>query len=369
MTFIPPIERSGEIKFYLIKSLPYYPRIYLILGMLVVGLGLQIYTLSVTPGLFFLLASVVLGLAAGYESMEKPKGSPFWKEVNWSALEEVIRINRHSATWDRTFLDITNGRGFMLFVLVLAQGFLVYFLLAFGPGQIMKGMVYLFDVVLMTGPRPPQSPYAAAGKIYLADTLVIALPLWFTGTRRLLKNDQLMIKVEELLYIRKGFDTVLNQNGDQCIPMMETRAAEEGEGEIPTDVQLKVRFKDMPKSYYGLQAQVNINDVQGRSYPYFYCVLVAEKSVNLWPFWEEVQIMRKSPRPGGRKAVFFGLIKLETPSERIVVEHQKQKDVEVLVVRQRTTKTSGYNVSRRMASEIFRTAYGLGTKINLSLIE
>jgi hypothetical protein len=162
---------------------------------------------------------------------------------------------------------------------------------------------------------------------------------------------------------------VLGRSGDQFIPMMETRTAEKGEGEIPTDVQLKVRFKDMPKSYYGLQAQVNINDVQGRSYPYFYCVLVAEKRVNLWPFWEEVQEMRKSARPKERKALFFGLIKLERPSERIVVEHQKQREVEVLVIRQRTTKTSGYHVSGEMALEIFRTAYGLGRKINLSLLE
>ena len=369
MTFMPPIERSGEIKFYLIKSLPYYPRVCLILALLLIGLGLQVYTLSLTPGLFFLLGAVILGLAAGYESLVKPQGSPFWKEVGWSAFEEVIRLNRHTAKWDHTFLDVTNGRGFMLFLLVLVQGFVVYLLLAFGPGQMMKGIGYLLDTLLSLNPRPLQSPYAAAGKIYLADTLVFALPLWFTGTRRVLKNDQLIIKVEELLHIRKTFEEVLAQNGDQFIPMMETRAAKVGEGEIPTDVQLKVRFKDMPKTYYGLQSQVNINDVQGRSYPYFYCVLVAEKTVNLWRFWEEEQSARRSPRPERKRSGFFGSLTLKAPKERILIKHQRQRDVEVLVIRQQTTKTSGYNVSRGMASMIFRKAYELGRKINLSVLQ
>ena len=351
---MPPIERSGEIKFYLIKSLPYYPRVTLILGLLLVGLGLQVYTLSIIPGLFFLLGAVILGLAAGYESMGKPQGSPFWKEVGWPAFEEVIRLNRHSAKWDRTFLDVTNMRGFTLFILVLGQGFLVYLLLAFEPGHILKNINYLLDVLLMLRPTHPQSPYAAAGKIYLADTLVVAIPLWFTGTRRLLTNDQLMIKVEELLHIRKNFEGVLDKNGDQFIPMMETRAAKKGEGEIPTDVQLKVRFKDMPKVYYGLQAQVNINDVQGISYPYFYCVLVAEKSVDLRTFRENVKRVKKSPKPKAAKNKFFAFLKQNSPSEKIVIEHQKQREVEVLVVRQRTTKTSGYNVDRKMALKIFR---------------
>ena len=369
MIFVPSIERSGEIKFYLIKSLPYYPRLIVILGLLVVGLGLQIYTLSVIPGIFFLLGAVILGLAAGYESMEKPKGSPFWKEVGWPAFEEVIRLNRHSDKWDRTFLDVTNVRGFILFILVLAQGFLVYVLLAFGSVQIINAIGYLLDILLMLSPTPPQSPYAAAGKIYLADTLVVALPLWFTGTRRILKNNQLIIKVEELLYIRETFEGVLSQNGDQFIPMMETKAAKEGKGDIPTDVQLKVRYKDMPNIYYGLQAQVNINDVQGKSYPYFYCVLVASKNLNLKPVREKFPRWRKSLQRKTEKNTFLAFFKGKGLSEKVICEHNKQREVEVLVIRQKTTRTSGYHVSRNMASEIFHTAYELGRRINLSLLK
>jgi len=50
-------------------------------------------------------------------------------------------------------------------------------------------------------------------------------------------------------------------------------------------------------------------------------------------------------------------------SGNVISEYQRQRDVEVLVIRQYTTKTSGYHVKREAALEIFRSAYALGREV------
>jgi hypothetical protein len=341
MIFLPPIERSGEIKFYLLKSLPYYPRLYLISGLLMLGLALQIIYLSVFAGIFFILGAVSLGLASGYESGAEIEGSPFWKEVNWEAFEEITKLNKRSEQWDKTFLDITNLQGFLLLFVIVIQAVVVWFYLTFGADGWEAGINYLLNKIEGRGSVPSRPWYGEVGSIYLTNVLALTLPFWFTGIRRILKKDKLVIQVEELLAIRDTFEKIAEVNEDTFVPMLETRAAIGGEGDVPSRVHFKVLFKNMPKTFYGLQAQVNINDVQGKSYPYFYCVLVGEEASDLQKF--------KS---------------LRSPPFDVVTEYQKRKGVKVLVIRKYTTKTSGYYVRRRKAIEIFRYAYELGSEIN-----
>lgn len=325
--FLPPIERSGEIKFYILKSLPYYPRLYLTIGLLILGFGLQVLTLSVSPGIFFILGAMYMGLAAGYTSSPSLGGSTFWKEVDWTAFEEIVKTSERNKRWDVAWLDITNLRGLILFALVAGHAVALYHFLA------------------------PQAERLVL--IYSCDVLALAIPLWFTGVRSKFTNDKVVVKVEEFLAIRRRYEKVLRENGDIFVPMLEitpvdtdTSLQETPEGldqEVPTDAQLRVQFEDMHRDYYGLQAQVTINEVQGKKYPYFYCVLVAKKGTVDWQEFKEVD------------------------SGRIVVEFQGQRDVEVLVIRQRTTKNSGYHVERRAADRIFSGAYKWGRSINDSL--
>jgi hypothetical protein len=312
---MPPIQRSGEIDFYIFKSMPYYPRLYLSMGLFLLGLGLQVILLSVFPGVYFIWGAMLVGVAKGYRSTAEPLGSTFWKEVDWSGFEEISNISERNKRWDTTWLDITNSRGLILFLVVGTQAIWVYY--------------WLFPEMERTG------------LIYATDVFSVAVPLWFTGTRRVLTNDKLVVKVEEFLAIRKKYEPLLIQNGDTFIPLMETVPAKGGDKEIPTDVQLRVRFKEMEKDFHGLQAQVTINEVQGMSHPYFYCVLVAATGAVKW---------REFRKPAGNR--------------KILVELQQQRDVEVLVIRQKTTKKSGYNVDRKTAAKIFQLAYERGGRIN-----
>jgi len=90
-----------------------------------------------------------------------------------------------------------------------------------------------------------------------------------------------------------------------------------------------VTVADAPASFLGVQVQVSINSVQGRSFPYAYAVIVARPEFGGWN------------RPGV----------LEAPS-RIVVERKKEGDVLIAVVRQQTTKQSGYHTDLRAARRL-----------------
>ena len=61
--------------------------------------------------------------------------------------------------------------------------------------------------------------------------------------------------------------------------------------------------------------QVCINSVQGNDYPYFYCMLVAKPELGLLE------------RP------------LASPPRKVTVERNRQGEVDVVVIRQATTKT------------------------------
>jgi hypothetical protein len=318
MAFMPLIERSGEIDFYLLKSLPYYPRLYLALGLFVLGLTFQVALLSVAPGIYFIWGAILLILAKGYRSTCAPGGSTFWKEVDWRAFEEVKKTNDRNKRWDSIWLDITSLKGLILLLVVGVHVVPLYFFAFMGAENL-----YL---------------------IYVADVFSVLVPVWCTGIRRGLTQDRLIIKVEELLAIKKRYESLLERNGDSFVPMMETTAAEGGDKEVPTDVHLRLRYKDMPKDYYGLQAQVVINEVQGRCHPYFYCVLVAAVGKVDWHEFRKPATDRE-----------------------IILEFKQQRDVEVLVIRQRTTQKSGYDVDRKTASKIFGLAYARGRGINSAI--
>ncbi len=80
----------------------------------------------------------------------------------------------------------------------------------------------------------------------------------------------------------------------------------------------------------GLYGQVVINAVQGKSYPYFYVVLVAENGSKL-------------------KRLYLHY----TPPSGIISVFKSQAKVDVFIVRQKTSKTSGYHTKPDRIQRIF----------------
>jgi len=166
-------------------------------------------------------------------------------------------------------------------------------------------------------------------KVWIADAAVLVLPHWFSGIRRILKNDPLVIKVENLLAIIDLWENV-RQDGEVLTVQMEVCTGKSGE--IPKDAKLILRPGGADDTFLGLQVQVTINNVQGKDYPYLYCVLVARHE--------------------------FGLLdRLDLdPPTKIIAEPKREEQVDIVVIRQHTTKQSGYHTKRSACARIFTYA-------------
>ncbi len=309
----PSPEQRDNIRFYFWKGLTYRTRKDLILGLMVAGLAVQVFMVKLLPGLLFLLGAVLLGLVKGYDSrvrLKNFKNDETWTEVSIEKFREIETIRQKSIRWDRDTLDITNFLGCLTLLALLVIGALICFLAGMLAGD--------WSVSL----------------IMAVDLLVLVLPFYFTGVRWALKQGNLAIKVKLLLKLHEYFEQY-KIDSESFIPMM-LLARENQNKTVPVDVKFQIRYKGLPMDrFYGLQSTININLIQGTSYPYFYCVLVAKPEFGLANYKDKVK-----------------------ESKYVICEYQKQSDAEVLVIRHPTSNTTGYNTDEKACMEILSAAMG-----------
>jgi hypothetical protein len=309
----PVPERRDSIRFYCAKGLPYPARRNLIVGFVLAGLILQLGMLQVWPGLPFLLLAVLLGLVKGYDSrvrLKNFKHDQTWTEVPVEEIRAIETVRRKSIQWDRDALDITNGLGCVVFLVFILVG---------------ASLCVLAGVIAQD---------ATVFLILAADLVILVVPFFITGVRWALKVGNLSVKVKLLLQVYEYFNRCKVES-ESFVPMM-LLARENDSRTVPVDVRFQIRYKGLPPDrFYGLQATVNINLVQGTSYPYFYCVLVAKPGFGLGEYKSRVQT-----------------------GAAVMCEYQQQPEAEVLVIRHPTTKTSGYFTNEQACMEILSAAMG-----------
>lgn len=309
--WLPAAERRGEIHFHLGKSLPYGIRLVLAFGLVMVGLALQsiLYGLGLpglVPGLALVFAGVVLLLPKGYENRPATgRPSAAWRSARREEVARIIEVNRKQQAWDRDAVDITSGIGLVTLIGVVA--------------------VLWATVGTIAGISETAAVFVAA------NAAAMLLPFWLTGVRSILKNDKLVVKTETLMKMEDAFKAARPQEGEEFQYQMQTADTRSGEGAVPRDLKALVAFHKGSPDFLGLQMQIAINSVQGKDYPYFYCVLVA-------------------------KTAFGGLRAPRSLPDNVVAEPKREDDVDVLVIRQRTTKNSGYHTKTADAVRIFNLA-------------
>jgi hypothetical protein len=301
------VEDRSIVAFKLLPSLSYKTRLLTAFLLVFLGMAIQGITMSVWLGLFPLVFANALLLVSGYDNrVDFGRFDPAaeWEQVDEARLDEVSQLDRKMRKWDLSSLDITNLLGavtFALIALLLALG------VFFGRGMI---------------------------RILFVDALVLLVPHWFTGVRRILTRPGMTIKVDTIRGILEHKRERLQAHQLQVMMLLvgsDTR--------IPRDVKFKIDIKDHPPSFLGLYGQVVLNEVQGSSFPYFYVVLVAR-------------------RDSGLRSLYAEFL---APAE-IISEFKCQDDVEVLVIRQKTTKTSGYHTKMPAALRIFTEGLNLAEK-------
>lgn len=314
MNILPEPQRQGDIKFIFGRSLPYFWRLAISIFMIAAGLLLQLYV-NFILGLFCLFVGTALILIRGYQV--KPvlkKGSEKWNQVTPDEYTKVKLKAQDLRRWDLDSFDITNRLGCAVLFLVAAFCWGMWF----------------FVVYFLKSPK-------LAG-YWVVDCAVVILPHWITGVRDYLKKDKLVIKIELL---EKIMGLLSTPSDIQVLPMLSTEETTES-NLVPADARLLVRLLNTPDYFLGLQVQISINDVQGTSYPYLYAVLIFKK---------EAGILEK-------KKNFF-----QSPPPNVVFEPVGAGDVDVMVIRQKTTKSSGYATNFNQARLILQTALDLSRQI------
>lgn len=293
MPLFPRPELQGEIQFICMKSWPYRFRMTMIILLMITGLAVQLLA-NYWIGLLFLCAGSLLGLIRGYRAKPQLTGSEIWSRVTPDEFAKIKSKAKQLKAWDRDAFDITNKFGCTLFFIILLA-----FFISFG---IIAGI------------------FSSHVAVYISiNGFVVLFPHWVTGVRTYLNQDRLIIKIKLLEYLMKQLagDTSL-----QVQPMLSVQKTKD-EKQVPKDVRLMLRLVNAPEAFMGIQVQIAINTVQGTDYPYLYCVLLADQ-----------------------KSGLFDKRSIVSPSRKIVIEDSKSADVQVLVVRQKTTQKSGYHTSQ-----------------------
>lgn len=318
MTHIFNKSDRGTLVFLVFKSIPYALRIALCLALITGGLALQYYSLSVFPGLLLVLAGSLLTLVKGYDNrLKMGKFNPYekWESVSVEQVNAIPDLHKKMKKWDRSALDISNGLGFLVF-LAIAGLVTILFIIGFND-------------------------YNLSFIVFASNICALIVPHWVTGLRSILTIPLLIQKINI-------FKSLLNQFEENLLPFQIEHLVylrgEEEQKSLPQDIKLKLTSSRDAEGFLGLYAQISMNDVNGTPYPYFYVVLVANKG--------------------------FGIrekIKNYSPPKGIITELSAKKDVEVLVLRQYTTKTTGYHTKPKVVNQIFAEGLKLYVLMNKAI--
>lgn len=302
----------GIVAFHLWQSLAYPRRLLISFLLIAAGFILEatIYYLLGWNLLFVFVAGaplIILGnallLVKGYDNrvdFSRLEPTASWETVGRDQLKKVRELDRTIGKWDARWLDVTNGRGFFALIVILIALIVLLIIL---PGLI---------------------------RLLIMNTMLLVLPHWFTGTTRILRLPKLLVKVETMDDL---LEAIQPQIGDCELQVMMLLKGKDKK--VPDDVKFRLTFPGQDDRFLGLYGQVVTNDVQGSSYPYFYTVIVARKGYGLPAVLSQVQ-----------------------QYEGITVESGGEDEVEFIVVRQYTTKTSGYHTDLPAAIKVFMAGLG-----------
>jgi len=301
---LPPATDRPIVVFQVWPSLPYRARLFAAFVLIGTGLATQIVTASFLWGALLVAAGNLLVLVSGYDNrvdFGKFDAAAEWVPIERERLAELRRLDRRIRRWDRSALDVTNPLGAAIFVLV-----------TLGLGA---------TAFLVQGPA----------RILVLDAALLLLPHWVTGVRSVLRLPKLLVKIELVQGLLAKLDGALQPHRVHLLALLGG-----GETPIPQDLKFRVDPAGKPQGFLGLHGQVVLNEVQGRSYPYFYVVLVARRGYGIG------EIYGRYRAPGG-----------------LTKEFDRKDEVEVLVIRRTTTKTSGYHTDLATAAEILKEGLAL----------
>ena len=304
----------AKAKFF-IPGLPYPLRVVLITAMIIGGFAAQFLFQWLIPGVVLIAVGSLLGSVRSVKTEPKTlHGASEWKEVLPQQWKDAAELSRKAKRWQSDITNLLSPFGIILAMAVAGCALFIF------------GFSIDFDAELSL--------------VFIADLLALFGPLMLIGMLKAWEPPLLQVKLKALNYVLDYLET--ETHPDILVqPMMEvTEGGAEGGGGIPLDARMMIRFKEAPENFYGVQVQVSANEVQGTHYPYLYAV-----------------VLYKQDFPADYDSV-------GVPRHRwLVFEPSREDEVVVLVLRQKTSKSSGYHTKEPRQCEIVDAALGLAREI------
>jgi hypothetical protein len=311
-------DQQAVVVFLLWKTLGYWKRMFLSVGFILGGLFLQYYYYhhdhyyylywfeywQFWLSLLLLFVGNLFLMVRGFDTrirFGKYAPEAEWERVDESKLLEAEQLARKIKGWKkqsiRSILDSSSRFGGCLLVILI-------FVIFFGTLTI-AGVEENFALLALG-----------------MDAGILLFPHWLTGKHSIFSHPKLLVKIEVIKTLLNNAQDRLQNHQVEYFMLLKGK-----ETKVPDDVKFCVKIQNQHPDFLGLYAQIVLN--RG-TYPYFYVVLVTKKDYGL------------------REA-----FKKYTPPSSITKEYPVEKDVDVLVIRQVTTKTSGYHTGSSKIREIF----------------
>ena len=344
---LPDRERRHLLQFYVAPKIDYRSRLIGAFALVLLGLLIQLFWQGDSSATMLLLtvpllvAGNLLLLVQGYHL--KPGYGLMggeWEKTTRDRFAQARVLENQGKNWDETFIDLTCVSGVVLLLL-----------LAVPVALIAAGLASSRDARFWAIP-------------FVVDTAVLLLPHWITGTRRAWRPVALRQQIDSL---EIALDSIEPYDEPPCQiqPMFEMAGS--GTRRTPIAARVFIRYPDEPDDFLGLQFQVAVNDVQGTKYPYLYAVIVAKPPFGLLHRHLaeiEAQFQAPSQKPTGWGRLF----KTQAPGG-ITIESSREPDVEVIIIRQKTSKDSGCHTNPDAVRSIARSAWESVTRILRQLTE
>jgi hypothetical protein len=242
-----------------------------------------------------------------------PKHEEVWVPVEDTWLERVLAHERRGEQWDTTPWDLTNRRGKIVLIALLAA-------LWIGPHA---AGASVGSELLMRAARAV--PY-------------LLVPLWLNGIRTVWNPSELRKKGEALALARAAAAGPAKGHFD-FIPMLALRKG--ARGSYPVDARLMLRpAREDASGFLGVQVQVSINSVQGTDYAYLYAVVLGKSPFTI-------------PGKAGRRTV---------AGVELVGEFGEKDGVHFLVIRQHADKGGGWSTDKAQIDVIVAEALRAGVE-------
>lgn len=309
-----PAAKPG---YFILPWLPFSIRLILMVGLVFGGLFIQLFYAQLVPGFFMILAGSVF---ASRRSLSNKvtlglKWDPKWQTVTGEEWDRTLKLERRGRKWQRDISNPASGPGMAMVILIVVLTFITFII-----------TVDEDDELLL---------------LFLADVFALFIPSLLFGRLTFWSPPGLNVKIKALRNVLKHLQA---DYGDelQLQPMLglEKPEGHEQGASVPVDAKMMVKIAGAPDKFYGVQVQCSTNNVQGKRYPYLYAVLLFAPDYPVDP--------KKAPRPKGSNLDF---------------EPSATNEAIIMVVRQHTTKTSGYHTNEHRQNDIVDSAVDLARRI------